>query len=187
VGKEHILMLKLKKKLKFKYKYKKKSVLLKNKTLLRLKKTFKSKPYFINPIFQNIINAKLDNKITFKINIRITPNNVFCTLKDLIKNKVLVVSSAGKYKLNVSKKTLRFTNKIIIQNFIEEIKYLLKKELLIINISGPIKIRKNIVKQLGILLKNTKLIICIEDLKSFNGCRVPKKKRKKQKGLRIFK
>ena len=107
-------MLKQKKKLKFTYKYKKKIVLLKSKTLLRLKKTFKYKPYFINPIFQNIINSKLENKIGYKISIRITPNNVFCTLKDLLKNKVLIVSSAGKYKLNVSKKTLRFANKIII-------------------------------------------------------------------------
>ena len=180
-------MLKQKKKLKFTYKYKKKIVLLKSKTLLRLKKTFKYKPYFINPIFQNIINSKLENKIGYKISIRITPNNVFCTLKDLLKNKVLIVSSAGKYKLNVSKKTLRFANKIIIQNFIEEIKVFTKNDLLLINICGPIKIRKNIIKQLGILLKNINLIICISDLKSFNGCRVPKKKRKKQKGLRIFK
>ena len=184
---EHIQMLKQKKKLKFKYKYKKKTFLLKNKTLLRLKKTFKYKPYFINPIFQNIINAKLENKIVFKINIRVTPNNVFCTLKDLNRNKVLIVSSAGKYKLNVSKKTLRFGNKIIIQNFIEEIRLYTKKELLLINISGPIKIRKNIIKQLSLLLKGIKLIICLKDLKSFNGCRVKKKKRKKQKGLRIFK
>lgn len=180
-------MLKQKKKLKFKYKYKKKATLLKSKTLLRLKKTFKYKPYFINPTFQNIVNSKLENKVNYKINIRVTPNNVFCTLKNISKQKVVIVSSAGKYKLNVSKKTLRFSNKIIIQNFIDEVKTITKKDLLLINISGPIKIRKNIIKQLSVLLKNIKLIICISDLKSFNGCRAPKKKRKKQKGLRIFK
>jgi len=58
--------------------------------------------------------------------------------------------------------------------------------LLLINISGPIKIRKNIIKQLSVILKNIKLIICISDLKSFNGCRAPKKKTKKAKRITYF-
>jgi ribosomal protein S11 len=180
-------MLKQNKKLKSKYKYKNKKVILKIKAIQRLKKIFKHKSYFINPTFQGILNAKLESKIKSKITIKVTPNNVFCTFKDLKKNKTLVVSSAGKYKLNVSKKTLRFGNKIIIQNFIEEIKPFIKKDTIIINIQGPIKIRKSILKQITVLLKGVKFILKVDELKCFNGCRPPKKKRKKQKGLRIFK
>ena len=46
---------------------------------------------------------------------------------------------------------------------------------------------KSIIKKLISSLKKNKLIIKSLPVKCFNGCRPKKKKRKKQKGLRIFK
>ena len=165
-------MLKQKKNLKFKFKKFK----IENKTIKRLKKNFKHKTdYYLNSNFQNLKLAK-NNQIKYQIIIRITPNNTFCTFKNKKTNKILLISSAGKYKLNISKKTLKFKHKIVIQNFLEEIqKNLNTDQYLLINFSGPIKIRKTIIKQLSLKLKNLKFIINVNPLKSFNGCRQKKK------------
>jgi ribosomal protein S11 len=175
-------MLRQKKSFKFKFK----NISKKKRSIKRLKKIFKHKNYYFNPIFQTLLNTKKEIVKT-QININVTPNNIFCTLKDLSRNKILLIGSSGKYKINISKKTLKFKQKIIVLNFIEEIKKYLTKKLTIICITGPIKIRKNIIKQISLLLKNYKFLIKIKEVKCFNGCRPKKKKRKKQKGLRIFK
>ena len=175
-------MLKQKKNYKFKYK----NISKKKKSIRRLKKIFKHKNYYFNPTFQTVVHSK-KSTIKYQININVTPNNIFCTLKNLSSKKIVLIGSSGKYKLNVSKKTLKFKQKIIISHFIEEIKKYLKKNLSIVYITGPIKIRKNIIKQISIMLKNYRFLVKIKELKCFNGCRPKKKKRKKQKGLRIFK
>lgn len=175
-------MLKQKKNYKFKFK----NISKKKRSIKRLKKLFKHKNYYFNPILQTVLHTK-KNTVKYHININVTPNNIFCTLKNLNKKKIVLIGSSGKYKLNISKKTLKFKQKIIILNFIEEIKKYLKKNLSIVYLTGPIKIRKNIIKQISLLLKNYRFLIKIKELKSFNGCRPKKKKRKKQKGLRIFK
>ena len=179
----------LKQKKRLKYKFKAQKISIKPKTLYRFKKSLSFNPYFINPTFQELIISgnTLQNKIKTQLNIRVTPNNVFCTFKDIIVKKTLILSSAGKYKLKVSKKTLKFSNKIIVQNFLEEIQRHLEKETIIIKLEGPIKIRKSILKQMTNFLKLNKLIINAKEKKCFNGCRPQKKRRKKQKGLRIFK
>ena len=134
-------------------------------------------------------------RINFQLNIRITPNNVFCTLKDLIKNKILIIKSAGLMKLKVSKKTLKFAHRLIIKNFIDSIHIFLKQvktkknigPKLLLSIRGPLKLRTRIINQFLILLKRNRIIIRVLSLKCFNGCRPKKQKRKKQKGLRVFK
>ena len=42
-----------------------------------------------------------------RINIRITSNNVFCTLVDVLRNKTLVLGSSGKYSVKTSKKNIK--------------------------------------------------------------------------------
>lgn len=169
----------------FKSKSKKKIQL--NKFRLRSRRIFKNKSYILSSTFQQITNSKGITNFPKKISIRITPNNVFCTLKDLSKNTTLKVASSGKYKIKTSKKTLRYSTKIIITSFLEEIKSELNSKKFVLNLIGPIRIRKAVLKQLSKYFKKSSLIINVDNKKCFNGCRPPKKRRKKQRGLRVFK
>lgn len=153
----------------------------------RIKKLLKHKPYLTNPTFQEITKKNLFKQYYKQINIRVTPNNVFCTLKNVLKNKTLYITSAGKCNTKTSKKVLRYSSKIITQFFFEKIKEHLKSNKFVVNIIGPKKIRKSILEQVSNSLRGKNLIINVENKKCFNGCRPPKKRRKKQKGLRIFK
>jgi ribosomal protein S11 len=177
----------VKQKKNLKYKYKKKIVNFKPKALYIFKKVLQKKPYFTNNLFKELTSKIANNKIKYKITIRITPNNIFCTLKNLQKNTCVVTMSSGQSKIKISKKTLKFGNKILVQRFLYKIKNRIKQSTVLIDLSGPIKVKKAIIKQSTLFLRNTKLIIRTKELKCFNGCRPPKKRRKKQKSLRIFK
>jgi len=183
-------MLKQKKTLKFKkskhnYKNKSNKFNLKR-TFSYFKKIFKT---LRSPSDTEALKLLKVRKIKFHVVIRLTPNNVFCSFLNLKKNKTLFISSAGLYKLNVSKKTLNFSNKIIIQNFLDKVKKILflTKKFLLVTIYGPINIRTSILTQLSKNLKGIKLIIKVKEMKVFNGCRPSKQRRKKQTGLKIFK
>ena len=102
-------------------------------------------------------------------------------------NKTLYTTSSGKCNLNTSKKTLRYTTKIILQSFLNNIKTYLEQDFFILNLTSPKKLRIAVLRQLQTTFKKKELIINIKGKKYFNGCRPAKKKRKKQKGLRIFK
>ena len=119
------------------------------------------------------------------IHIKITPNNVFCTFRNF--KRTLVVLTAGIVKLKVSKKSLKYITKFIIKAFVKKIKKEIRKKNTILYISGPIKIRKRIIRQIRRYLKYRNLLINILIKKSFNGCRAKKAKRKKRKGFRVFK
>lgn len=153
----------------------------------RIKKLLKNKPYLTNPTFQEITKKGTFKQYYKQINIRITPNNVFCTLKNVLKNKTLYVTSAGKCNTKTSKKVLRYSTKIITQIFFDKIRNHLKSNKFLINIIGPRKIRKSVLEQISNSLRGKNLLINVENKKCFNGCRPSKKRRKKQKGLRIFK
>ena len=99
----------------------------------------------------------------------------------------LYTTSSGKCGINTSKKTLRYSSKIVLQSFFDNIKKYLKEDHFLITIIGPKKIKKMVLETISINLKGKNLIIDVKNKKCFNGCRPPKKRRKKQKGLRIFK
>ena len=143
------------------------------------------------------------------LTIRIKPNNVFCTLKNETSNKTISGSST-KYKIKMSKKILRYNYKIIVRSFLQEIKKLIKSDFLIVHVTSPKRIRKElfrILKKKLIFKKKSPLneteietalssdkkqgsMIVVYNFharKCFNGCRVKKKRRKKQRGLRIYK
>lgn len=129
----------------------------------------------------------------FAITIKVRINNVFCTFKNLNTNKMIFGRSAGIYKLKVSKKTLKFNTLRIIKQFFNEIKRFLKpikhKQIFYLKLSSPIRIRLKIFR---IFIQSTKRhsvmrFINILEKKAFNGCRPIKTKRKKGKGLRVFK
>lgn len=156
----------------------------KNLRRLRLRKSFAFTSNPSNPIFVDLHKNHLKN-FNKQIHIKIKPNNVFCTLNDL--NKTVYTTSSGKCNLNTSKKTLRYTTKIILQSFLNNIKTYLEQDFFILHLTSPKKLRIAILKQLQATFKKKELIINIKGKKYFNGCRPAKKKRKKQKGLRIFK
>lgn len=167
--------------------YKKKYNIKEFKKFYHLKKIFKYKNYLLNTKLKENLNNQFKNKISYKIKVKIIPNNVFCTFIDIAENKTKIVTSAGKYKLNVSRKKLKFTSKIIISKFIDDIKTQIKNGTVLIEIYGPIKQKKGVIKKFISSLKRNKLLIKSLSVKCFNGCRPKKKKRKKQKGLRILK
>lgn len=129
---------------------------------------------------------------TFKLFLRFRSNNIFCTLVDVFNKKTILNISSGKYKMNTSKKKLRYNTKMILKLFLKDISSYLKNKnnSFIIQIISPIKNRKQIIRFLREKLKKIKrknLIIYLKVLKCFNGCRPKKKKRKKRRQLRIFK
>ena len=130
---------------------------------------------------------------SFAITLKVRINNVFCTFKNLNTNKMIFMRSAGIYKLKVSKKTLKFNTLRIIKQFFNELKRFLKpikqKQIFYLKLSAPLRIRLKIFR---IFIQATKRhymlrFINILEKKAFNGCRPVKAKRKKGKGLRIFK
>jgi ribosomal protein S11 len=156
-------------------------------SFLKIRKLLKHKHYFTNTTFQKLNKKNIAKSFTNRINIRITPNNVFCTLRNFSRNKTIYTTSAGKYNIKTSKKVVRFSSKLITQMFFEKIRSYLTSKKSIINIIGPKKVKKSILEQVTNNFKNTSLIVNVDSKKCFNGCRPPKKRRKKKKGLRIFK
>ena len=128
-----------------------------------------------------------NKKIEYNIYIRIIPNNIFCTLKDNERNKTIILISGGILKLKISKKKLKYVNKLLIEKFIYKIKNKLKHKTCVLKISGPKKIIKFVTKQLIFSLNKSKILINALNKKIFNGCRAKKIRRKKRKGLRILK
>jgi ribosomal protein S11 len=148
---------------------------------------FKNKSYFQKLFF----NFSVDNLkvIDYKISIRVTSNNIFCTLVDPKTNKIKASTSSGQNNVKTSKKTLRFTSSIILQNFLNNVISFLQKKKFLIEIISPIRLRKKILQQvLNILTKTqSKILVELKPMKCFNGCRPKKKQRKKRKTFRIFK
>lgn len=92
--------------------------------LKRLRRLYKHKRNILNKNFLDILgNLKGFN---LKIFIRVLPNNIFCTLKNLGTKKTLVHRSSGTYKLRTSKKNLKYNVKIMLQFFLKILKIILK-------------------------------------------------------------
>lgn len=124
------------------------------------------------------------------LTMHVFPNNIFCTYKVLENNKFYIKNSgsSGKYKIDISKKTLKHKLKYVIVSFLNELKQ--KKILLnncIVKLIAPVRLKKMIIKLMIAELKNKNFIIQTESKKVFNGCRAKKKLRKKRKKLKLFK
>jgi ribosomal protein S11 len=161
------------------------------------------------------INSKAcENMFDKVITIRVKPNNTFCTLRSSFHDQV-ISSSSTKYNVKMSKKSLRYNYKIILKAFLKEVSAFIKSDKILFSITAPRKIRRELLRILKVHLEPTELDetldsdkiehqedICDDEeyseeptlvvfklnaKKCFNGCRVRKKKRKKQRGLRIYK
>ncbi len=160
----------------------------KNKLFLKIKKLSKKTRCIFNKKFQFLTNISLLEKAFYQLSIKITSNNVFCTFYNLKQKTTIAVGSAGKYNIKTSKKKLRYSTKSVLQSFLKSLKKKIRIKQLLLKITGPIRIRKRLLKDLGVHLKNVNLIIETKNLTCFNGCRAPKKKRKKgSKKWRILK
>jgi ribosomal protein S11 len=119
--------------------------------------------------------------------LKVTQNNVFCTLTNYQNKKILLNTSSGKEKLNISRKTLSFGAKHILISFLRKIKKKITGCNLIISITAPLRIKVLFLRLLKSYVRKTFIFINTNHKKCFNGCKPPKKKRKKQRGLRVFK
>lgn len=135
-----------------------------------------------------------DRKFTFKI----TSNNLFCTLSDIKKKKVILSASRGKYRIKISKKKIKHNGVRIIKIFCKQAKKKLTPRGVFVNLVAPIKMRYKIIRFLKRFLRHFRikndekkwkrlLLIKIDAKKCFNGCRAAKRRRKKRKGLRFLK
>ena len=179
-------MQKQKKKLnfiKYTYKYFKKRL---PKNLLRHRQLYSKSTNSFNIYFKKILHFFNTKNIYKKVFIRLTQNNIFCTLTNS-RNKILLASSSGKYKIKTSKKKIKFSSIIVLKSFLKEIRKKILKGKVLINVISPKNLRKKIVRQLyNSIRKNRNFFINVHHKKVFNGCRPRKQKRKKRKGLRIF-
>lgn len=152
------------------------------KTLYRYRNIFRTNKSILNPTLYLL-------KITvyFNIAIKITQNNVFCTLINKETLKTVYLTSSGKEKIHTSRKTLRFSSRNIIVSFFRKIKGIIKNNTIFININAPLRSKILIIKLLNRYIKKRFIILYVQAKKCFNGCKPPKKKRKKQRGLRVFK
>ena len=157
------------------------------KTIFRVKKLFNT-TFLYHYKKLSIIN-KIFNWIKLKAIIRVTANNIFCTI--LQEKKIIYVGSVGKYKLKTSQRKMNFTLKTIIKIFYSKINTLLNQNninSIFIEIIAPLKVKKNLIKKLSFFKKKKKnIIINIKSKKCFNGCIPPKKIRKRKRKMRIFK
>ena len=157
------------------------------KKFIQFKITKKSKKRFKN---LNLIKAVLLNSLnnSYYLTIKIKQNNIFCLLSEIIKNKTILKLSSGNLKINISKKTLKYNSKIIIPYFINLIPKSVLSQIFLIKLISPSFLKRKIFLQISrYLKKNQRFFFFIDGKKSFNGCRVPKYKRKKRHKFRILK
>lgn len=158
------------------------------KTILRVKKLFSTTFYYHSK--KLILINNYSNWVKLKAVIRITANNIFCTILQKDKNKIVYVGSIGKYKLKTSQRKMKFALKTVIKIFYDKIIELLDEtnNTVFIEAIVPLKVKKIIIKSLSIFKKKKKnIIINIKPKKCFNGCVPPKKIRKRKRKMRILK
>ena len=85
------------------------------KGLKRLRRLYKYKLGLLNKKYTDIVGNLKNFKL--KIILRVRPNNIFCTLKNLDSDKILINKSSGTYNLQISKKKLKYNIKMMLQFF----------------------------------------------------------------------
>lgn len=151
---------------------------------LRYRKILNQKRLSFNPQYNEIRDLPLKG---LKLSIRVKSNNTFCCLSESATSTVLKVGFSGKYSIKVSQKNVKYTGILVVKNFLKEITEDVKTSDLVVSISCISRIRKKIIKLVISSITPNSLVYRIKSKKCFNGCRAKKKKRKKQKNLRIFK
>lgn len=127
-----------------------------------------------------------NHKIRYRLNIKVCSNNVFFHLTNKLSNKVIVSKNSGSLGVKMSKKTIRYSLIFALTRFLT--KFRLKPlHNLCIFISSPANMRKKIIQTLSSCFDTRSTLICLSNKKAYNGCRSPKKLRKKRKRFSLFK
>lgn len=151
-----------------------------------LKRNYLSLKVSGRPFLNELSLSETESFVTFHV----YPNNIFCTYKTFNNSKFYILNSAssGKYKIEMSKKTLRHKLKFVIVSFLSELK---QKEINLDNVAvrliASVKLKKALINLISEELKTKTFFIQTDAKKVFNGCRAKKKLRKKRKKLKLFK
>ena len=127
------------------------------KSIFRIRKVIKHKAY--RPILEKFLILKKAKNFPKQLNIKVTSNNIFCNLKNRMKNNTLAVCSSGKYKVKTTRKKLKHNIKIVLGFFFNEIKLKILSKNLVVIIISPIKLRKQIIKILSSSFNKYNLIV----------------------------
>lgn len=167
-------MLNRKKQIKLKKKYPKR----------HLKNFFFFRFLFYIEQYPFVLPIKL-KKTNYILKIRVKTNNIFITLNCFSKNikRTLKIWSCGLQQLKSSKRKLKFILNILLVNVFKELK-LFKNY--IICLKAPRFLYKFIFKILK-KVNVTPLLLIFDSIKIFNGCRVKKIRRRKNKRFRALK
>jgi hypothetical protein len=146
-----------------------------------------------------------------KIDIRLTPRNMFCTLIDLKKKKTCHIASSGTYKVKISHRYRKKTAILVLNIFFKKIiKHCKHFRNTTFNITTSKKIRRKVFSFLKWKIRKikkfyirqfkkrkrriqikrraiTNSIINIISKKSYNGCRAKKRARRKRRKSRRLK
>ena len=121
------------------------------------------------------------------LSVRLTQNNVFCTLQNLLDKSILKNVSSGIKQLKTSKKSLKYSCKVIVPSFLATIPRYQQNRILIANIIVPKYLRRFVVLSICNYFKGQRFFLFFNGKKCFNGCRPPKQRRKKHQRYRTFK
>ena len=163
------------------------------KHLKKRKKLIRSVEEIVNSF--NLLPYKLGRiPSLYTITIRITQNNIFCYVGNIVTNKTLLKLSSGNVKINVTKKTLKYHSTRIIPYFFSLLKPKILNSTICVNFILPKTLKRKIFflvlsKFKKVRLKKMMLfkLFFFKGKKCFNGCRAPKLKRKKRHKYRILK
>ncbi len=153
------------------------------KHLTRFLKTKKNtklfKNFFIDNFYKKLQNTK------HIVNIKINPNNTIITLTDNLGNTKYKIS-AGMLGLHSSKKNYKLIYNLVFTEFFKHLRTSKIYKNLLFRLVVPKLLRRRLVKRLKFYIKTTNIFEGSRQL-AFNGCRPPKMRRKKRKGLKITK
>ena len=171
-----------------------------NKTVFGYKKNLKKRKKLIRSVEEVINNFKcLPYKFgsvlaLYVITIRITQNNIFCYVGDIVTGKTLLKLSSGNIKVNVTKKTLKYHSTRIIPYFFSLLKPKILNTTICVNFVLPKRLKRKIFYLVLAKFKKGRAkkkmlfkLFFFKGKKCFNGCRAPKLKRKKRHKYRILK
>jgi len=163
----------------------------------RIKFLYKS--YFIklNKVYKKLsllkkwylLKKTIPNQNYFhKITIHVKPNNIFCTLANIYKKRVISHYNTGMFFIKTTKKRLKQNIVKVLFFFFKKIYKRLKKTI-ILNLIVPKNLKKKLFKQISsmFLTRQKHILINIKSKKYFNGCRKNKKQSKKHKYSLLFK
>jgi len=137
------------------------------------------KNFFIGNFYKNLTH------INYIVNIKINPNNTLVTLTDNLGNAKYKVS-AGMLGLHSSKKNYKLVYNLVLTEFFKKLRNDKKYKNLLFRLNVPKLLRRRLIKRLKYYVKNSNVFEGLRQL-AFNGCRPPKMRRKKRKGLKITK